>query len=323
MSRRPSRSFTEEVRQELSRLPVGTGAEATRELSGLLRTAGTLTVRGGGGAGAELRIVTASGAVARRAHALIVHAFDHHPELQVRAAGDVRNSPRYAVVLGGESRSIGVAVGVLAARGRPTAPPPGKLSNGQRTAVVRGALLGGGSMAQPGRDAHLEIAVGDARVGEWLATMIEGIVGVRAGLSDSGRTRIVLKSGERIAELLASVGAVGAYLELEEHRLRRHLRSEANRLANADRANLQRTIEASAAQVAAVERAIATVGWEGLEDDLRDAALVRLANPMSSLAELGSLLDPPVGKSAIHRRMRRLEQLASRTDTAEGEPDGP
>ena len=318
-----SGSFTEAVRQELSRLPAGGRGTARRELTGLLRTAGTLTLRGGSDTGPEIRIVTASGAVARRAHSLVVHGFGHRPELRVRGAGEVRHSPRYAVLLGSASRSIGTDLGVLDARGRPTAAPPGPMSEVQRVALVRGAVLGGGSLSRPGRAAHLEIAVGDRRVGQWLAALVEGIVGAPPTLSESGRTRLVIKSGARIGALLAALGATGAYLEVEEHQLRRQLRADANRLANADRANLRRTIEASATQVAAVERAIRGVGWDGLGEELREVALVRLANPEASLAELGSLLDPPVGKSAIHRRLRRLEQLAAATDTAEGEPEDP
>ncbi|TVP74850.1 MAG: DNA-binding protein WhiA [Nitriliruptor sp.] len=323
MSAVSSGSFTEAVRQELSRLPPGGQGTARRELTGLLRTAGTLTLRGGSDAGPEIRIVTASGAVARRAHALVVHGFGHRPELQVRGAGEVRHSPRYAVVLGRASRSIATELGVLDAQGRPSTAPPGPMSEVHRVALVRGALLGGGSLSRPGREAHLEIAVGDRRVGEWLAALVETIVGAPPGLSESGRTRLVVKSGARIGALLAALGAVGAYLELEEHQLRRQLRADANRLANADRANLGRTIEASATQVAAVERAIRAVGWEGLDEEVREVALARLANPEASLAELGSLLDPPVGKSAIHRRLRRLERFADAEDTAEGEPEDP
>ena len=323
MSTVTSGSFTEVVRQELSRLPPGGQGTARRELTGLLRTAGTLTLRGGSEVGPEIRIVTASGAVARRAHTLVMHGFGHRPELQVRGAGAVRHSPRYAVVLGGASLTIATELGVLDAEGRPGVAAPGPMPEVHRVALVRGALLGGGSLSRPGRQAHLEIAVGDRRVGEWLVLLVEGIVGAPPALSESGRTRLVIKSGARIGALLAGVGAVGAYLELEEQQLRRQLRADANRLANADRANLRRMIEASADQVAAVERAIQAVGWQGLDESLREIALVRLANPEASLTELGSLLDPPVGKSSVHRRLRRLEQLAGAPDTDEGEPEDP
>lgn len=316
-------SFTEVVRQELSRLPFGATGPVQQELAGLLRTSGSLTLRGGSSTGPELSVVTRSGAVARRAHSLVVRGFGQRPELKVRAAGAVRNTPRYAVVLGSASLAIGRELGVLDRNGHPIAPGSRPLRGEERAAVLRGALLGGGSVTRPGRAPHLEIAVTDHGVADWLADLIGGIVGARPGCTEGPRTRLVLTSGERIGALLTAVGAVTAYLELEEGRLRRQLRGEANRLANADRANLRRTIDASSAQVAAVEAVIAAVGWDGLGEELREIALVRLANPEASLAELGSLLDPPVGKSAVHRRLHRLGRLTTAMDTAEGEQEDP
>jgi cell division protein WhiA len=121
----------------------------------------------------------------------------------------------------------------------------------------------------------------------------------------------VVKSGATIGELLTTMGATGAFLAWDERRLRRQLRSDATRLANADAANLRRTIDAAAMQVRAVETVVAELGWEALDEPLRAVALARLANPEASLSELGELVDPPVAKSVVHRRLRRLEELAA------------
>ncbi|MFT5223641.1 MAG: DNA-binding protein WhiA, partial [Glaciecola sp.] len=96
----------------------------------------------------------------------------------------------------------------------------------------------------------------------------------------------------------------------DEQGMRHDLRNEANRLANADAANVQRAVAAASSQVAAVEMAVDTIGWGGLPDDLRTVALARLANPAASLSEVGQLCDPPIGKSAVHRRLKRLSDLA-------------
>jgi cell division protein WhiA len=93
------------------------------------------------------------------------------------------------------------------------------------------------------------------------------------------------------------------------------VRSQATRLANADAANVRRTVEAASGQVAVVERVVAKLGWDELEEDLRGVALARLVSPDASLAELGQLTDPPLSKSAVHRRLRRLESLAEELDT--------
>lgn len=314
-----SASFTEDVRQELSRLPFGTPAELHAELVGLARTAGHLTLSGGGRA-PVLSLVTGSGAVARRAHGLLLERYGHRPELKVRARSGVQHAPRYALVLGTASATVAVDLGVLDGDGRLQRSLGVTAEGAAAVAVLRGALLGGGSLSRPGRAAHLEIGVTEPEVARALAEVLETVLGAPGAVSTSGRPRVVVKSGERIAELLAAVGATRAYLEVEERRLRRQLRGEANRLANADRANLRRTIEASAAQVRSVERAIERHGWDGLEDPLREVALVRLANPEAALAELGSLLDPPVGKSAVHRRLARLEALGREDAGAGREP---
>src|SRR5690606_1192913 len=92
----------------------------------------------------------------------------------------------------------------------------------------------------------------------------------------------------------------------------RELRGAANRVANADRANLVRSVGAAARDVETIQRLLAARGWEELPEDLRSLALARVANPEASLAELGSLLEPAVGKSTVHRRLRVLTEMAER-----------
>jgi DNA-binding protein WhiA len=125
----------------------------------------------------------------------------------------------------------------------------------------------------------------------------------------------VLKSGVAIADLLRGVGATSAYIAHEEQLLRREVRAEAQRLANADAANVRRAVAAASDQVRLVEHAVDVLGWDVLEEDLRDVALARLANPSASLAELGQLCDPPVGKSAVHRRLGRLRALVDEAES--------
>lgn len=315
-------SFTEAVRQELANLPLGTGVEVRAELLGLVRTTATLTVRGGPAPTPLVAFETASGAVARRAHALVVRRYQARPELRVRGTDGVRHRPRYAVIVTTGAGRLVRDLEVVDDHGHLLSVLPSGLLPSERLALLRGALLGAGSVSGPGRAAHLEIRVQDRAIATQLAELVTAVVGAGAGVPSTGPVRVVLKSGRHIGELLASVGASAAYLALQEQQLRREVRGEATRLANADRANLTRTITASAAQVASVERAVARHGWEALDTELREVALARLANPEASLAELGALLDPPVGKSAVHRRLRRLDELGKPATTDEGEAEG-
>lgn len=309
--------FTERVKQELARTDPGGPSQQRAELAAILRLAGALHLRSIEGRTRRLSIevVTGSGAVARRAFSLLQARYGLRPELRVRAPGGMQAHRSYAVVVDPtRTGAVGADAGLLDPDGRPLAQVPAELITQREdaTAYLRGALLGAGSVSAPGRPAHLEITTESEPSAEQLADLGRRVTQRRVTVAPGERPRMVLKSGEAIGELLAAVGASGAFLAWDEQRLRRHLRNEANRLANADAANLRRTIDAAAAQTRAVEEVIEQVGWQALEPELRDVALARLANPAASLTELGELCDPPVGKSSVHRRLRRLLTLSER-----------
>jgi DNA-binding protein WhiA len=318
---RPGAGFTERVRQELARLPLTDLHEQRAELAALLRLGGVLHLHAPEPPEGRLSIevVTTSGAVARRVFGLLQSLYHLRAELRVRAPGGVQRQRSYAVVVATEAERIGRDTGLLDRAGRPDPDLPAAIvaPADAAAAYLRGALLATGSISGPRRAPHLEIVTASDRLAEQLAALGRRVLDRTVTAVLGERPRVVLKSGEAIGELLAAVGASGAFLAWDEQRLRRSLRNQANRLANADAANLRRTIDAAAAQTAAVEAVIEQVGWDGLDPELRDIALARLANPAASLAELGELCDPPVGKSSVHRRLRRLLAL---TD-GDGGPD--
>lgn len=311
MDARPG--FTETVRQELASQPLGNDIETWGELAGLARCAGRLTVVGGSAepdGRYHLAVGSTSGAVARRTYGLIQQRFGLRPELAVRAAGGVRRHATYEVRLSAATTHVATDLGLLDGDGRPLAEFP-VAPGGRGVAFLRGAVLGCASFSSPGRPPHLEFAPGSAATATGLARLLDDRLGATISTAVEERPRVVLKAGGSIGELLVMIGATNAFLRWDEHRMRRQLRGEANRLANADAANLRRSIDAAAEQVQAVEAVIERRGWGALDDDLREIALARLANPGASLQELGQLVDPPVGKSAVHRRLRRVIELGS------------
>ncbi len=316
--------FTERVRQELARQPIADASTARAELTALLRFAGRLTIVGGAARRVEISVESTSGAVARRVYTLVQHRFGLRPELSVRLPDGLRSSRSYRVRIDVGAVQVAEDLGIVDHEGRPVDAAPTGFTADVAAAFARGAMLGAGSLSSPERQPHAEIVATTVASAAALAVALTQLLGVVVRPTDEERPRVVIKSGERIGELLATLGAPQAFLEWDDQRLRRQLRSDATRLANADRANLRRSIEASATQVAAVERAVQTVGWDGLDDELRSIALARLANPDASLTELGELLDPPIGKSAVHRRLRRLEAIAAGSEgLSEGGPTDP
>jgi DNA-binding protein WhiA len=175
-------------------------------------------------------------------------------------------------------------------------------------ALLRGALLVGGSLSAPDRPVHFELSgVSPANAALLLAALGQAIPSCRPH-HDEQRHRIVLKSGAVVSDLLATLGATRAFLTFDDRRLRRELRGEANRLANADGANLARITRRAGVQVDAIERAVDGTGWEIFEDRLRQVALARIVNPSASVSELAQLLDLP--RATLHRRLRRVEEIA-------------
>lgn len=308
-------TFTDEVKQELAGQPVESGATGRAELAALLRFGGALIVTGGD-RGIDVELETVSGATARRTYTLLQHHAPVTPELRVRAPGGVQRRRVYGVRVEAVGDRVAREVGLIDDHGRPV--PPGPAAGGTEVAVLRGAFLAAGSISAPDRAPHLEVAAHRRDAAEALAatvaTLTDGTVTVAAADAGQERCRVVVKSGQTIADLLAALGVTGAFLRWEERRLRRQVRSQATRLANADAANVRRTVEAASDQVAVVERVVAALGWDGLDEDLRGVALARLVSPDASLAELGQLADPPLSKSAVHRRLRRLEVLAQEID---------
>jgi DNA-binding protein WhiA len=174
-----------------------------------------------------------------------------------------------------------------------------------RGAYLRGALLGAGSLSGP-RDPHLEIRTAELEGARFLAGLAAR-EGAALHVLDRRRHAVAYAKGtEAIADTLVAAGASDTVLVLEESSVLAAIRADANRLANADHANLVRTSRAAHAQLEAVRR----LGVDGLPDDLRELAALRLRHPTASIAELARRCRPPLTKASAYRRLRRLQELA-------------
>ena len=125
-----------------------------------------------------------------------------------------------------------------------------------------------------------------------------------------GKQVVYLKGAQQIADALALMGAGQSMLQMENTRIQKQLRAAAVRAANCDEHNGERMLDAAQKQAEAVRRISLKQGLFTLPPALREVARIRLENPDLSLKELGEMLDPPVGKSGINHRMRRLMEIA-------------
>ena len=301
--------LSEDLRNELAGIAPQRGCDRLAELSGLFHAAGSAHLRGHGEVAVHLDL--SSAAVARRAFSLL-RSLGAESEIRTYRQHAFDRPTRYQLHVEGRGRAVAVLTeaGVLGPRLAPLDRPPRRVVARTccRGAYLRGALLGGGSLSGP-RAPHLELRAGSVEGAEFLAR-VAADVGALLKVLDRGRHAIAYAKGaDTIADLLAAAGASDAVLALEERAVMGVTRSHANRLANADHANLVRASAAAHRQLEAV-RALERAGrLERLAEPLREAARLRLRYPTLSLRELAARASPPATKAAIHRRLRRLEQL--------------
>lgn len=179
-----------------------------------------------------------------------------------------------------------------------------------KRAYIRGVFLGAGYLTDPTKGYHLEIAVLGEEHAEYISSLLAEF-GIRAGIVPRrGRSVVYLKDGDDIVELLRVMEASSALLELENARILRSIRGDVNRLVNAENANLAKTVDASLSQIRDIQLIDDVMGIRKLPPALAAAARLRLLNPEASLSELGEMLSPPVSKSGINHRMRRIARIA-------------
>ena len=304
--------LSEDVRNELAAIAPEKGCDRLAELSALFHTAGSFHLRGHGEISVHLDV--ASSAVARRAFSLL-RTLGVETEIRTYHRRAFERGTRYQLHVPGDERALAVLrdAGVLGAGGRPLPRPPRRVVARAccRGAYLRGAFLGGGSLSGP-RAPHLELRFAD-REGAELITRLAAVGGAELHVHDRGRHAIAYAKGtDAIADTLALAGASDAALALDEHAVVGAARAQANRLANADHANLVRTSRAAHVQLRAVRRLERDGRLDTLPERLREIGELRLRYPSLSLRDLAAKCRPPATKAAAHRRLTKLIRLAER-----------
>jgi cell division protein WhiA len=298
--------LSDDLRSELAAIAPRQACDRLAELSGLFHAAGSVHLRGRGELALHLDL--ASSAVARRAFSLL-RAFAVDSEIRTYRQRAFDRPTRYQLHVSGSAHALQVLheAGVLTARLAPLDRPPRRVVARSccRGAYLRGALLGGGSLSGP-RSPHLELRTAGLAGAEFLAS-VAAAEDVHLGVADRGRHALAYAKGfEAIAGVLAAAGASDTVLALEERAVVGATRAAANRLANADHANLVRTSRAAHVQLQALRR----LDLDGLPPTLREMAELRLRHPTLPLRELARRCRPPTTKAAAHRRLRKLVRLA-------------
>jgi len=178
-----------------------------------------------------------------------------------------------------------------------------------RLAFLRGAFLAGGSVTDPEKSYHLELATSHYNVSrEALALMQE------CGFNPKQATRkanyiAYFKRSEDIEDFLTGIGAPLAAMEIMNAKVEKTLRGSVNRRVNCDAANLDKAVEAAQGQIEAIRTLNQSGILDSLPDKLKETARLRLAHPEDTLVQLAQRCDPPITKSALNHRLRKLVEL--------------
>jgi DNA-binding protein WhiA len=262
-------------------------------------------------------IVTENAAFARRVFNLLRGLYRVSPDITIRKNRRLKKHAAYIVCAGAQSgpaHSPDADIDKLRRLTRKTC---------CKKAALRGAFLAGGSVTDPEKLYHLEIFCKRPEAARFFAELMARF-SLKPKITARGEYEIVyVKESESIVNFLNVTGAHRALMSLENIRIVKEMRNSVNRIVNCETANLEKTVNASLRQIANIMYIRRTIGFDALPPSLREIAELRVGNREIGLLELGQIANPPLGKSGVNHRLRKLDQIAEELRGANGRRAGP
>jgi len=179
-----------------------------------------------------------------------------------------------------------------------------------KRAFLRGAFIASGSFTDPQKSYQFELVTQHRWQAEELRELMADF-GIHAHIMERrDRFVVYLKDGSAIVDILNVIGAHKALMEFENIRILKEMRESVNRKVNCETANIEKAVKAAGKQLEDIELIRRQIGLENLPENLQEICNVRLRNPEMGLSELGNLMTPPLGKSGVNHRFRKLSQMA-------------
>lgn len=308
-------SFSSEVKEELSHLPAGEYHCIIAELSAIISLSAIVSCSPSGEY--SLDLYTENAAAARRFYILIRSAFDIELKVSARRNNYLKKSRTFwiSVCRPRDALRILKSVELINNLGQ-IDDYHSRINNPllQRTccrrAFLRGAFLASGSMTDPEKNYHYEIICSQPEDAQQVKELFE-FFGLSAKIVLRKKNYIVyLKEGTMISDALNITGAHISMMRFENVRIVKDVRNTVNRRVNCEAANISKTVSAARKQIEDIQYIQSVMGLVKLPQNLRQVAEARLEEPEASLKELGEILSPPVGKSGVNHRLRKLSQMA-------------
>lgn len=308
-------SFSSEVKEELSRQNVGARHCQIAEIAAILSVCGQLVISSEDKY--QVIVSTENVTVARKYFTLLKKTFKIEAVVRIRRNAYLNKTNVYQA----EVHAHEDAVRILQA---------GKFMNADlqiaedfstmnrlvvqreccKRAFLRGVFLAAGSISDPEKSYHLEIVCADRERAEFVQSIMRDLELDARIVTRKKNWIVYLKEGSQIVDLLANMGAGMSLMKLENIRILKEISNNVNRKVNCETANINKTVSAAVKQAEDIRYIQSHGGFAGLSEGLEKVAMLRLEYPDASLKELGKMLDPPVGKSGVNHRLRRLSEIA-------------
>ena len=308
-------SFSSSVKDELSRQMPGARHCQIAETAAILSLCGRVKISASDHFWIEIH--TENVAVARKYFTLLKKTFNIRTDVSIRSGINPGRSRTYIVAVREHEEALKVLQAV-------------KLINSQgeigenlslirnvvlqnaccRRAFIRGAFLAAGSISAPERFYHFEIVCPTEPKAEQLKNII-ATFDIEAKIVPRKKYYVVyIKEGSQIVDILNVMEAPVSLMELENIRIVKEMRGSVNRQVNCETANINKTVSAAVKQIEDIRFIQSVAGLSGLPESLQEMARIRLERPEATLKELGEALEPPVGKSGVNHRLRKLSLVA-------------
>ena len=308
-------SFSKDVKEELSRTEVPARHCQIAEITAIISICGHVVISARNKY--SVKIHTENIAVARKYFTLLRKAFKIDGEISIRQNANLKNSRIYTITVNNHESAVRVLQATrLIDENKEIRENMSTVNNVIimqgccKRAYIRGAFLAAGSINDPRKSYHLEIVCDNRQKAVQLSEIIKTFK-IDAKIVERKRHFVVyIKEGAGIVDMLNVMQAHISLMNLENVRILKEMRNSVNRQVNCETANLTKMVNAAVRQVEDIRYIENTIGLSALPDVLKEAARARLQNPDVSLKELGKILTPPLGKSGVNHRLKRISEIA-------------
>ena len=309
-------SFSSDVKEELARIISNSRHCSLAELSAIIGLNGKLYFNEKNDE-YTLRLTTENIGVARKYFTIIKKTFNIVTDISIKNNVYLKKTRTYTISINNhkDTRRILQATKFIDANNNVSKElllqDKSLLMNSCcKRSFIRGAFISSGSISDPERFYHLEFVSSEKEKALFLQSIIDEFRIDAKIIKRKNNFVVYIKEGESIVKILNVMEAHVALMDLENIRILKDMRNTVNRKVNCETANINKTVSAAIKQIEGINYIKDTIGLTNLSENLLEVALLRLENPDISLKELGTMLNPPIGKSGVNHRLRKICDIA-------------